>query len=54
MKCLCNIKCRNIKDVDMFGKDPELYYQGQRKKAFWIGRILSCAFMLIYFFFSSL
>ena len=51
MKCLCNIKCRNIKDVDMFGKDPELYYQGQRKKAFWIGRILSCAFMLIYFFF---
>ena len=51
MKCLCNIKCRNIKEVDMFGKEPELYYQGRRKKAFFIGRILSCAFVLIYFLF---
>ena len=51
MKCLCNIKCRNIKEVDMFGKEPELYYQGRRKKAFFIGRLLSCAFILIYFLF---
>ena len=29
MKCLCNVRCRLIKDVDMFGKEPELYYNGR-------------------------
>lgn len=32
MKCLCNVKCGNLKDVDMFGKEPELYYMGRQKK----------------------
>ena len=32
MKCLCNVRCRLIKDVDMFGKEPELYYNGRQKK----------------------
>ena len=49
MKCLCDVKCRIIKDVDMFGKDPELYYKGHPKKTSWIGRILSFVFVFLYF-----
>ena len=51
MKCLCNVRCRLLKDIDMFGKEPELYYKGRPKKTSWIGRILSVAFVLIYFAF---
>ena len=49
MKCLCNVRCRLVKDIDMFGKEPELYYKTRPKKTSWIGRILSVAFVLIYF-----
>ena len=49
MKCLCNVKCGNLKDVDMFGKEPELYYMGRQKKTSWIGRIFSFSFVLVYF-----
>ena len=51
MKCLCDVRCRLFKDVDMFGKEPELYYKGRPKKTSWIGRILSFSFVLIYFAF---
>ena len=40
MKYLCDVRCRLLKDVDMFGKEPELYYKGRPKKTSWIGRIL--------------
>jgi len=49
MKCLCNVRCRLVKDIDMFGKEPELYYKTRPKKTSWIGRILSVSFVLIYF-----
>ena len=48
MKCLCDVKCRVLKDVDMFGKDPELYYKGRPKKTSWIGRILSFIFVFVF------
>ena len=32
MKCLANIQCRFLKDIDMFGKEPELYYKTRPKK----------------------
>ena len=51
MKCLCDVRCRLLKDVDMFGKEPELYYKGRPKKTSWIGRILFFSFVLIYFAF---
>ena len=51
MKCLCNVRCRIIKDIDMFGKEPELYYKTRPKKTSWIGRILSVVFVLVYFAF---
>lgn len=51
MKCLCNVRCRLIKDIDMFAKEPELYYKTRPKKTSWIGRILSFSFVFIYFAF---
>ena len=51
MKCLCNIKCHYLKDVDMFGKEPEIYYKKSSKKTSWMGRIFSILFVLAYFAF---
>ena len=51
MKCLCNVRCRLLKDIDMFGKEPELYYKTRPNKTSWIVRILSFSFVLIYFAF---
>ena len=48
MKCLCNLSCRIIKEIDMFGKEPELYYKGRSKKTFWIGRIFTLLFIFLY------
>ena len=48
MKCLCNLSCRFLKDIDMFGKEVELYYKGRSKKTSWIGRIFTILFVCIY------
>jgi len=40
-----------LKDVDMFGKEPELYYKKSSKKTSWMGRIFSILFVLAYFAF---
>ena len=48
MKCLCNLRCNYLKEIDMFGKNPEIYYKGRPKKTSWIGRILSILFVIIY------
>ena len=49
MKCLCDLRCKYWKEIDMFGKEPELYYKGRSKKTSWMGRILSILFVAIYF-----
>ena len=51
MKCLCDCRCKYWKEIDMFGKEPELYYKGRPKKTSWMGRILSILFVVIYFAF---
>ena len=48
---LCNIYCKMLKDIDMFGKEPDLYYKNKPKKTSWIGRIFTVAFVVIYFAF---
>lgn len=48
MKCLCNISCRIFKEIDMYGKEPELYYKGRSKKTSWIGRIFTFLFIFLY------
>jgi len=48
MKCLCNLSCRIFKEVDLFAKEPELYFKGKSKKTTWIGRILTILFIFVY------
>jgi hypothetical protein len=51
MKCLSNVRFKNLKDIDIFGKEPELYYKGKTKKTSWIGMIFSVLLLVIYFSF---
>ena len=53
MNCLYNIHCRFLKhvNVDMFAKEPELYYKRESKKTSFIGKIISIIFVIIYFAF---
>ena len=48
MKSLCNSYCQLLKQVDMFGKEPEFYYKGKPKKTSWVGRIFSIIYVIIY------
>ena len=48
MKCICNVTCKYIKEIDMFGKEPQLYYKGESKKTSWMGRIFSILFVVVY------
>ena len=48
MKCLFYSYCQLLKQVDMFGKEPEFYYKGKPKKTSWVGRIFSIFYFIIY------
>ena len=51
MKCLFYSYCQLLKQVDMFGKEPEFYHKGKPKKTSWVGRIFSIFYFIIYFAF---
>ena len=38
----------SLKNIDLFGKEPELYYKGNSTKTSWIGRILTLLYITIY------
>ena len=40
-----------IKEVDLFGKEPDIYYKGKQRKTTWIGRILTWIYISFYIFF---
>ena len=40
-----------IKECDLFGKEPDLYFKGKPKKTYWIGRFFTIFFLLLYFSF---
>jgi hypothetical protein len=40
-----------LKNLDLFGKEPDLYYKGNQKKTSWVGRILTLLYIIIYFAF---
>ena len=42
------LNCHVIHDIDLFGKEPELYYKGKNKKSVLIGRIFTIMYILIY------
>ncbi len=43
-----HLKCHVLYDIDLFGKDPELYFKGRNKKSTLIGRIFTVIYVLIY------
>ena len=47
------LNCHFIYDIDLFGKDPELYYKGRNKKSTLIGRIFTISYVTIYLAFFS-
>ena len=40
-----------IKEIDFYGKQPELYFKSKTKKVTWIGRIFTIIFIFIYIVF---
>ena len=49
MKLLSNKNYKLFTKLDMFGKEPNLYYNGTSKKTSLIGNILSLSFVFLYF-----
>ena len=37
-----------IKEIDLYGKQPEFYLKGKPKKATWIGTILTIIYIILY------
>ena len=48
MRHNCNITCKIFDDIDLFGKDPELYYKGDSKRASWVGKTFTILYIIIY------
>ena len=42
------MNCKLLKELDMFGKKPMLYYKGKAKKTTLLGNILSFSFVFLY------
>ena len=40
-----------IKEIDLFGKEPDIYYKGKQKKTTWMGRICTFIYIAFYIFF---
>ena len=40
-----------FKEIDLFGKEPDIYYKGKQRKTTWMGRICTWIYIFIYIFF---
>ena len=49
---MSNYKSFSIfKEIDLFGKEPDIYYKGKQRKTSWMGRICTWIYVSIYIFF---
>lgn len=49
---MSNYKAFSIfKEIDLFGKEPDIYYKGKQRKTSWMGRICTWTYVSIYIFF---
>ena len=49
---MSNYKAFSIfKEIDLFGKEPDIYYKGKQRKTSWMGRICTWIYVSIYIFF---
>ena len=40
-----------IKEIDLYGKEPDIYYKGKQRKTSWMGRIFTLIYIIIYIYF---
>ena len=48
MRNLCHVRCKILDDIDLFGKEPELYFKGNSKRTSFVGKSFTIAYILIY------
>lgn len=41
-------KCEFLHDIDLYGKNPEIYFKGRSQKTSWIGRIFTIIYAITY------
>jgi hypothetical protein len=46
-------KCEFLHDIDIYGKEPEIYFKGRSQKTSWIGRIFTIIYVIAYIGFFS-
>ena len=46
-------KCEFLHDIDLYGKNPEIYFKGRSQKTSWIGRIFTIIYAIAYIAFFS-
>ena len=49
MRNKCKIHC--LDKIDLFGKEPELYYKGNSKRSSGVGKIFTILYSISYFTF---
>ena len=45
---ICKLNCKSLEDVDLFAKNPELYFKGKSQKSTTIGRVFTIIYTLVY------
>ena len=48
MRNLCHVRCKLLNDIDLFGKEPELYFKGNSKRTSFVGKSFTFAYITIY------
>ena len=48
MRNLCHVRCKIFDDIDLFGKEPELYFKGNSKRTSFVGKSFTFAYIIIY------
>ena len=51
MRKICNLNCKFLYDIDLFGKEAELYYKGKSKRTSWFGTVFTITYIILYFSF---
>ena len=48
MRKTCNINCKFLEDIDLFGTEAEVYFQGRSKRSFILGKVLTIIYAILY------
>ena len=48
MRKTCNINCKFLEDIDLFGTEAEVYFKGRSKRSFVLGKVLTIIYTILY------